>query len=316
MVAACYSAVIRSILVAIAPSFYTIGAAAAAAHQGPPPAPGALWGAWSPDPLVVVSLLLAAGVYGRGVASVWRRSGRGRVVTTGEVAAFVAGLAAVAVALVSPLDALATALFAAHMGQHLLLTAVAAPLLVLGAGRLVLSRGLPPAARRALGRWECRLVGRRSRRARVGLLAAAVLVFAATFWSWHAPGLYQAALTSPWVHALEHLTMLTSALVLWAAVVVVARRGAVLAAVVALFAASAQEVALAGLVTLAPSAWYGAYAEPAAAWGLSPLADQQLAGALMWTLGGLAYLIGITVLLFRRLDVDRDRVPVGLAPDG
>jgi cytochrome c oxidase assembly factor CtaG len=272
------------------------------AHTGPPPTPSTLWASWSVDPLVAISLVAVGVLYARGVGAVWAQSGRGRLVTRSQVAAFTVGLGAVALALASPLDALASALFAAHMGQHLLLTVVAAPLLVLGCRRLALARALPPAARRAVGRAERRLVGAHSRRARVGLVAVAVAVFTATFWIWHAPALYQGALSNPWVHALEHVTMLGAAIGLWWAVIAVARRGAVLVSVVALFAASAQEVALAALVTLTPSAWYGAYAEPAAPWGMSPLADQQLAGALMWTFGGVAYLTGIALLLHRRLD--------------
>jgi putative membrane protein len=272
------------------------------AHQGAPPTPEDLWATWAPDPIVVVAIALALAVYVRGVRAVWRRSGRGNVVTAGQVAAFAAGTAALAVALVSPLDHLASALFAAHMAQHLLLTVVAAPLLVIGARRLPFARALPPAARRVVGRWERRLVGPPSRQPRLVLLISAVVVFTITFWLWHTSVLYQAALDDRWVHALEHASMLGAALLFWWATLQAARRGQVFAAVLALFAVSAQEVALAGLITLAPTPWYPVYATPATAWGLGALADQQIAGSLMWTLGAAVYLAAAAALLIKRLD--------------
>jgi putative membrane protein len=264
--------------------------------------PGSLWASWSPEPLVVVALVATAGLHVRGVRAVWARAGHGRVVGPRQVLAFHAGLAVVAVALVSPLDGLAAALFSAHMVQHLLLTLVAAPLLVVGASRLPFARALPPPARRRVGRLERRLLGGPARTPRVGLLVVAVLAHTVTFWLWHSAAMYEAAVRHGWAHALEHTTMLGAALLLWWAVLAAAQRGAVLAAVLALFAVSAQEVALAALITLAPEPWYGVYAATAEAWGVSPLADQQVAGSLMWTFGAVVYIGTAVVLLARRLD--------------
>lgn len=284
-------------------------------HQGSPPVPGSLWASWSPEPLVVVALVAAAVLHVRGVRAVWARAGRGRVVGAGRVVAFHAGLAVVAVALVSPLDGLATALFAAHMVQHLLLTLVAAPLLVVGATRLPFARALPPPARRRVGRLERRFLGRPVRAPRLGLLVVAVLVHTITFWLWHSAALYEAAVRYGWAHALEHTTMLGAAVLLWWAVLASARRGAVLAAVLALFAVSAQEVALAALVTLAPEPWYAVYGGTTEAWGLSPLADQQLAGSLMWTFGAVVYIGTAAVLLLRRLEApDRPAAAIVAPP--
>jgi putative membrane protein len=95
-----------------------------------PVLPEELWGAWSPDPLVVVGLGAAAWAYGRGLARMWGRAGRGRGVTPTRAVAFYTALLAVAVALISPLHALGETLFSAHMVQHLVIIVVAPPLLV------------------------------------------------------------------------------------------------------------------------------------------------------------------------------------------
>src|SRR4051794_15444291 len=127
-------------------------ARAALAHPGQPPAPHDLWSAWSLDPLVVVGLVLGAALYARGVRLLWRSAGVGHGVRGWQVAANAAGILSLVVALVSPLDALGQALFAAHMAQHLVLIVVSAPLLVLGAPLLPLLWALPLGWRREIGR--------------------------------------------------------------------------------------------------------------------------------------------------------------------
>ncbi len=112
---------------------FTAPARPALAHGGPPPAPADLWGAWSWEPSVLLALALAAWAYARGLRALWRSAGLGRGVRTWQAAAYAGGLLTVFVALISPLDGLSSALFSAHMVQHLLLMLVAGPALILGA---------------------------------------------------------------------------------------------------------------------------------------------------------------------------------------
>ena len=91
------------------------------AHTGVPPAPHDLWQAWHWDPWLLLGLSLTALLYGRAVVILWRRAGVGLGVSWEQVWLFGMGMGTLFVALISPLDTLSTALFSAHMAQHLLL---------------------------------------------------------------------------------------------------------------------------------------------------------------------------------------------------
>ena len=86
----------------------------------------------SAGPLVILGLIPRAGLYGRGTRILLTRAGAGHGLSVWQTATFAAGMLALAVALVSPPDALGLALFSAHMEQHLVLVVIAAPLLKLG----------------------------------------------------------------------------------------------------------------------------------------------------------------------------------------
>jgi putative membrane protein len=250
--------------------------------------PEEAWGAWAGDPLAALLLVAVGGAYWWGVECLWRRTGRGRVVRRWQVGAFAAGWLALAVALVSPVEALAGTLLTAHMIQHLLLTLVGAPLLVLGAPTLPLVAALPARVRGTTHRVRLPARWRRGLTSPVAT-AAACAAYITVLWVWHVPVLYEAALRSSIVHVAEHATMLGAAAWLWSTVLHrggPVRRLSVLAAP-ALFVTAVLTVGLAALLTFSPAAWYASYAQGAAVWGLTPLEDQQQAGAIMWSVGGI-----------------------------
>jgi cytochrome c oxidase assembly factor CtaG len=264
------------------------------AHSGPPPAPDQLWGTWTLEPAVVAGLAVLAVGYARGWVVL--RHGGGR---RGRALAFAGALAALTVALVSPLDALGQALFSAHMAQHMVLILVAAPLLVLGVPGLPLALALPPGWRRRLARWRARAV-RAARRASTQPLAAWAL-HVGVLWAWHLPGPYQAALTSPAVHALEHASFLGSAWLFWLLVLGAPPRRTVVGGLATLYVlvTALPSAALGALLTFAPAPLYPDQALGAAAWGLDPLLDQQLAGLVMWVPADLLY-VAVAAALFAR----------------
>lgn len=270
------------------------------AHAGQLVGPHDLLTAWSSDPAVLVTLAAAGWGYGRGIRGLWRCAGRGGAVARWQAGAFWTAMAVAALALVSPLDALSGELFSAHMVQHLLLTLVAAPLFVLSAPSLVMVRALGARTRRQAGRWHGRL--RRVVAAAwppVGGLVAYTLVFT----GWHLPVLYDASLSNDAVHALEHTTMLGAAITFWSPIVR-PRSAAAGLGVVLLFLSLVASGVLAALLVFAPTPWY---AHPATeTWGLSALADQQLAGAVMWILGGAVHVVAGAVVMVRWLRTDAE----------
>jgi cytochrome c oxidase assembly factor CtaG len=252
----------------------------------------------------VGGLLLAAWAYRRG-----QTSGPRRPVDRWRAGCFIAALVALGLALLSPLDALSSALASAHMVQHLLLLLVAAPLLVLSAPSSAILRGSPLAVRRAGGRWRRRLglthTNLRPLRhpAVVWLLAVGVL------WFWHAAAPYDAALDSEPLHVLEHVSFLVTAVLFWH--VVVGVRGTARVSngvgVLLVFTMAMQSVFLSVLLTFARTPWYSSYATTTAPWGLDPLTDQQLAGVLMWVPAGGIYLavaLALLVSWVRATEVD------------
>jgi len=258
--------------------------------------PSDLWRAWSFEPGIVLPLALAAGLYARGLRALWRQAGAGHGIRRWQAAAFAAGWLVLAIALVSPLHELGETLFSAHMAQHELLMAVAAPLLVLGRPLLPFLWGLPMAWRRDAGHWTSRPAMRSAWHA-LTLPSIAWTVHALAIWVWHAPRLYDAAVTSDVVHALQHASFLGSALLFWWALIH-GRNGRLRygASVLYVFTTALHTTALGAVLSLASQPLYPAYAATAA-WGLTPLEDQQLAGLIMWVPAGIAYLVAALALM-------------------
>jgi putative membrane protein len=265
------------------------------AHAGQPLEPHDLLRAWNLDPLLITGLLLAVWTYRRG-----RVRGPQRAADIRRTWCFAGALIVLVVALISPVDAMSGVLASAHMVQHVLLILVAAPLLALSAPSSTLLRGAPPALRRAPGRWRRRLGLTSTDLAALRHPVAVWLLHAATLWLWHARVLYDAALHSEFVHIVEHTTFLVTGLLFWRVVIGARTAGRVSpgAGVLLIFGMAVQSVFLSVLLVFARTPWYAGYAATTRAWGLDQLADQQLAGAIMWVPAGLIYVVaGLAVMV-------------------
>jgi putative membrane protein len=243
-------------------------------------------------------LALAAGLYARGMTRVWARRARGRRGSILRALAFGAGLAVLAIALLSPLDAWGAELFAFHMIQHELLMLAAAPLLVLGRPLPLFLWAFSESWRGAIGR----MVQTHTVRVIWGTLLSAGtawMLHALALWIWHVPRFFDAVLLSRGVHDLQHLTFLGTALVFWAALFDERRRDHQGAAILYLFTTTVHTSVLGALITFAGQPWYSAYLQTSTHWGLSPLEDQQLGGLIMWVPGSLIYVGSALVLLAR-----------------
>ena len=260
-----------------------------------------------PDALpVVVAVVVAGWVYGRGLRRLWQRVGPGRVTRHWQVACFSIGLVAVVAVLVPPFEPAAGERLWAHMVQHVVLVAVAAPLLVLGNPMGTLPWALPTRWRRRASSLGGRVsLGHISH---YTVLAGLSLgLHTAALWAWHAPGPYEAALRSEPLHALEHASLFWTAVFFWWVVAGSRRQALYGPGVLVTFAAALQGSALGALMTLATSPWYPSYDRAGGTGGLTPLEDQQVAGVVMWGPCGAIYALA-AVLLFaawiRRPDGD------------
>jgi putative membrane protein len=217
---------------------------------------------------------------------------------TRRTVCFVAGLAVVAVALSPPLDGGAGRQFSLHMSQHLLLLLAAAPLLVSGRPGSLLFEALAPTTRARIGRTLHRPGWRAVRRVATNPVVV-LTVAVGGFWAWHMPRLYQAALSNPLVHMVEHGTFLAGAFLFWSIVLDPGprRRLGLGATCGFVFAAMLTNIWLAAGLAFATTPIYDVYAQRGAQ---AALADQQLAGVIMWVPADIVYFITL-LWLFSRL---------------
>ena len=272
------------------------------AHAGRAPEPHDLWSSWTFAPAVIVGLALGTWWYARGVRRLWHAASPGRGIAYWRVGCFAGGMLALALALLSPIDAVATALFAVHMTQHMLLVVVAAPLLVAGDPGLATLWALDVPARRRITAWwrGARALPAIWHALRLPLVAWTLHV--ATLWLWHLPTLYGAALRDERIHVAEHAAFFLTALVFWYPILERGRSRFRFGVVVLyLFAAGLQCTVLGAALTFARHPWYIGHYATTAAWGLTPLEDQQLAGLIMWIPASLAYLVALVPVVLPAL---------------
>jgi putative membrane protein len=277
-------------------------------------APG--WSAWTFDPLVVAALVAASWLYVRALGRARAKPSSKRP-GIGHALPYFAGLGATGLALMSPLDAIGDRwLLSAHMLQHILLADIAPALIVLGLRAPLLPLGLPPRALRRLA------PGGSAGRFIHALIRPAVVLpaWALATWLWALPSVFDYAATHPALHALEHATLFYTGLALWWLIVdplpsdrrrMNGQRLAYLG-----FTRAATAVVCIPL-TWAGSSFYDLYAHAPRAYGLSAIADQQLAGAGMCFLElfvfGLAFAaVFVDVLIKDSKAAElRDRLEVG-----
>jgi putative membrane protein len=251
------------------------------------PSPWRVLTSWQPTVAVLDGCALAAGLYALGIIR------RGHPWPARRTLAFAAGLAVLLVSLDSGLDTYSEQLASLHMVQHLALTLIAAPLLAFGAP-LTLALGATRGRTRA---GLVKIIGSGP----VAALSRPVsswLLFVGVIVSWHISPLYDLSLRHPLLHELEHLVLLTTAVLFWAQVVRVDplphRLGAIGRLLYLLAAMPAMSVIGLWLV-VSHTVRYTAYLGPTRALGLSPLHDQHIAGVIMW--GGDALLGAITLMI-------------------
>jgi putative membrane protein len=252
---------------------------------------------WTLEPAVLIAIAAALWLYvprWRVVRAEHGARGAGRW----RLVSFLGGLAAVAAALISPVDSISEDVFFVHMIQHVLLLDIAPVLLICGQTKLILR----PATRRLLRLEES--VGW------FGRPSFAVVFYVGAVWFWHIPGLYDAALRHPVIHVLEHISYASAGGLYWWHLLSPIRSRHRLGGMgpAVYMAATKLCVGVLGIIlVLAPSTLYGYYATKGGYWGLSPHTDQELAGGIMALEQSLVMGIALTVIFMRMLrDSERE----------
>lgn len=264
---------------------------------------------WNAALPVVLPLLLVALLYAGG----WWRLSRRRESTqalrgpyAARAAAFAFGWIALAIALLSPVDTLGGRLFWVHMVQHEVLMLLAAPFLVLGRPLPLFLWALPARARARIG-IAVKSGTMQSAWHALTHPVSGWSLHAAALWLWHAPPLFDAALRSPFIHDLQHLSFLLTALLFWSSLLTARVRSGDAAGVLYLFTTAAHSSVLGALITLATVPWYAGYVTTAPTLGWHALEDQQVGGLIMWVPGSMVYVAFALILLWRWLRSDARR---------
>ncbi len=257
--------------------------------------------AWSFPLSPFVGLAITLILYLRG----WRaiRRTRPRQMPAWRAASFVAGVGTLWIAIASPIDALDDYLLAAHMIQHFILMSIAPPLMVLGAPTAPMLRGLPRAVRVLL---------RPLFRARWVHGVVRFLVHPVTAWlamniaylGWHVPAAFEVTFRSEMIHQLEHACFFFTSTGFWWVVLAPwpARRVWPRWTVIPyLLTADVLNTVLSATLVFSGRVLYPTYLGAERVSSLTPLQDQVAAGAEMWVLNSVVFLVPAVVLTVRML---------------
>jgi putative membrane protein len=258
--------------------------------------------AWSLPLVPLVSLSVALVLYLRGWMAA--RVTRERELRAWRACCFVAGLISLWVALASPIDALDDYLLTAHMLQHFILMSIAPPLIVLGAPVVPLLRGVP----RVLIRGWLQPVFRAGwLRAVVHTVTHPVFAWIAmnvAYLGWHVPAAFELTFRSEWIHDLEHVCFFATSLAFWWVVLSpwpMRARWPRWAMIPYLLSADILNTVLSATLAFSGRVLYPSYAVAPRVCFLTPLKDQVAAGAEMWVLNSLVFLIPAVAIAAKEL---------------
>jgi cytochrome c oxidase assembly factor CtaG len=243
---------------------------------------------WDWEPSILIGTVLIIGLYLYLIGPFAERHGFERI-SQGRAVAFLLGVDIIFLALVSPLDRLGDKyLFSAHMVQHLCLTMVGPPLVVMGIPDWFLRPIVRNKVLFAIARF-------------LTYPAVAFVLFNADFFLWHAPSLYDATLVNSTLHIFEHLTFIATGLLFWWPLLSTSKdlpRLSIGGQVLYLFLGGMPSVLLGAGLTFAPPL-YTPYIYAPRAWGISAATDQQLGGLIMWIPVNIGYIIVMSILFLR-----------------
>lgn len=255
---------------------------------------------WNWSPSILIGLALFCGAYLYGVGPLRNRFKWADRIEPRQIALFLSGAFVIFIALASPLDEIGDEyLFSAHMAQHLLLILVMPPLLLLGTPGWLLRPFLRDAALARIGRFATAPV-------------FALVSFNAIFTLYHVPAIYELALENDTIHIIVHLILMATAVITWLPILSPLPelpRIPPAAQILYLFLQSIPPTILGAIITFADTVLYPTYATAPSIFGMTPLADQQIAGLIMWVPGSGIYLLALTIVFFKWFGHDTEAEP-------
>ncbi len=251
------------------------------------------------DPFSIL-VLIAGAVYMFGLMRLSARANASPLESK-RVYAGVAGFAALYIALAGPFDAFAAEAFWLHMIQHLVISMIGAPLLLLASPMPAYLWAMPETVR--LGAGELFREDAPVKRLLRWLIDPRITVplFIGTLYAWHAPWLFSAALSNDSVHYLQHLTFFVSAALFWWPIIGPAPVRSKLSypqRLVYLLLVVTPTAVLASIITMSRSVIYEEYLSTPMHWNMTALEDQTMAGLILWIPGNALYLAGLTAIFF------------------
>lgn len=258
---------------------------------------GSLWTQWGGHPDALIGLIVLQTAYLLGVGPLRQRYNLADDVDPRKVATFTLGVLVIFVAVLSPIHVVAEKyLFSVHMTQHVLITLVAPPFLIMGTPDWLIRPLVRP-------NWAFR--GLRLLTNPIGAFVAFNLVFSI----WHLPRLYDASVTNHGVHVVEHLMMAGTGILMWwplTSPMPELPRVSAPVAMLYLFGLSIAQLIVFGALVFSSEAIYQFYVNAPRISALSPLADQQI-GAVIMKLGGGLLFLGLLVVIFFRWYGEEER---------
>lgn len=285
----------------------------------------ALWTTWDIPWAITSVLIVSSLIYTRGWARIRRT--RPDLFPRRRLVCFLAGQAAIFIAVASPLDAFADRLLSIHMVQHFFLWSIAPILIVFSAPVVPMLRGLP----RWLMRGVLRPLFASGIPHKIGAfltrLRVAWLIWTLAFLAWHIPKMYDLALASENIHECEHACFFFASLIFWWPIIAPwpfrpaghtrsgdSRRWMLIPY---LLLADVSNTAISAFLCFSGRVLYTGYLQQTPLFGISPLTDQIAGGAFMWVSGSMMYLIPgmiITVQLLSPRNRRQQRLYAAPAP--
>ena len=260
--------------------------------------PDSLWTHWHGHPEVLLGLAIIEGAYLLAVGPLRERYNLADSTDPRQMATFTLGILVIFVTLLSPLHILSDRyLFSAHMLQHVLLTLVAPPLLILGTPDWLLRPLMRPDPVFILARIATHPV-------------VAFALFSVIFSLWHLPALYNLSVTNHLVHIAEHLMFIGTAMIMWwpiASNMPELPRLSYPLQMIYLFLLSIAQLIVFAPVTFSREPLYQWYVDAPRIWSLSPLVDQQIGALIMKIGGGAIFLTLIIVIFFRWFSKEEEK---------